>query len=237
MCSRRAPTSAKQPIDLRDNYTSLVWLGGMIALDRTNQPGSAVAMFYNYARGGHSLQVQTKGNYWAGRAALAAGRFQEANDYFQRAAAYPELFYGQLALERLGKSVSAAAPALPQYVTTAAQRAAFNAKPPRSGGPAAAASRAARPRKLCSSGRSPNRSTTTPTATLPSSSHSRSIGRILPSGSRAWRGSKVQRSTFVRLTRRFRQRCQANCGRSLTASAGRKARSIRTQSAMPARAA
>ncbi len=120
---------SQQPIDLRDNYTSLVWLGGMIALDRTNQPGSAVAMFYNYARGGHSLQVQTKGNYWAGRAALAAGRFQEANDYFQRAAAYPELFYGQLALERLGKSVSPPPQALPQYVTTAAQRAAFSAKP------------------------------------------------------------------------------------------------------------
>jgi soluble lytic murein transglycosylase len=120
---------SQQPIDLRDNYTSLVWLGGMIALDRTNQPGSAVAMFYNYARGGHSLQVQTTGNYWAGRAALAAGRFQEANEYFQRAAAYPELFYGQLALERLGKSVSPPPQALPQYVTTAAQRAAFSAKP------------------------------------------------------------------------------------------------------------
>jgi soluble lytic murein transglycosylase len=120
---------SQQPIDLRDNYTSLVWLGGMIALDRTNQPGSAVAMFYNYARGGHSLQVQTKGNYWAGRAALAAGRFQEANDYFQRAAAYPELFYGQLALERLGKSVAPPPQALPQYVTTVAQRTAFNARP------------------------------------------------------------------------------------------------------------
>src|SRR5437763_16704921 len=120
---------SQQSIDLRDNYTSLVWLGGMIALDRTNQPGSAVAMFYNYARGGHSLQVQTKGNYWAGRAALAAGRFQEANDYFQRAAAYPELFYGQLALERLGKSVSPPPQALTQDVTTQAQRNAFDARP------------------------------------------------------------------------------------------------------------
>ena len=101
----------------------------MIALDRTGQPGSAVAMFYNYARGGHSLQVQTKGNYWAGRAALAAGRFQEANDYFQRAASYPELFYGQLALERLGRSVAPPPQALPQYVTTPAQRNAFNARP------------------------------------------------------------------------------------------------------------
>jgi soluble lytic murein transglycosylase len=98
----------------------------MIALDRTGQPGSAVAMFYNYATAGRSLQVRTKGNYWAGRAALAAGRLQEANSYFQAAAAYPELFYGQLALERLGRSVTP-----PQNSTTAtatpAQRAAFNA--------------------------------------------------------------------------------------------------------------
>ncbi len=117
---------SQQPIGVRDNYTSLAWLGGMIALDRTRQPGSAVAMFYNYARGGRSLQVQTKGNYWAGRAALAAGRLQEANGYFERAAAYPELFYGQLALERLGRSVSAPSAAVAGYTATPAQRAAFN---------------------------------------------------------------------------------------------------------------
>ena len=78
-------------------------------------------------RAGRSLQVQTKGDYWAGRAALAAGQFRRRNVYFQRAAAYPELFYGQLALERLGRSVPPPPQALPQYTTTAAQRAAFNA--------------------------------------------------------------------------------------------------------------
>ena len=123
----RGTDISQQSLDLRDNYTSLVWLGGMIALDRTNRPSSAMAMFDNYATGGRSLQVQTKGYYWAGRAALAAGQFQTANAYFQRAAAYPELFYGQLALERLGRSVAPPPQALPQYTTTAAQRAAFNA--------------------------------------------------------------------------------------------------------------
>jgi soluble lytic murein transglycosylase len=118
----------QQPIDLRDSYTSLVWLGAMIALDRTNQPSSAMAMFDNYASAGRSLQVQTKGDYWAGRAALATGRFDVANSYFQRAATYPDLFYGQLALERLGRSVAPPPTAMPQYTTTAAQRAAFNAK-------------------------------------------------------------------------------------------------------------
>jgi len=116
---------SQQPVGIRDNYTSLVWLGGQIALDRMNQPGSAVAMFYNYARGGKSLQVQTKGNYWAGRAALAAGRFQEANSYFERAAAYPELFYGQLALERLGRQVPAPQQSVASMTATPAQRSAF----------------------------------------------------------------------------------------------------------------
>jgi len=126
------PPGAKVPdqsIEIRDNYTSLAWLAGSVALDRMQQPATAIAMFDHYARAGRSLQVQTKGSYWAGRAALAAGRFDVANTYFQRAAAYPELFYGQLALERMGRSVSAPPQALPQYVTTPAQRLQFNNRP------------------------------------------------------------------------------------------------------------
>lgn len=117
----------QQPLGVRDNYTSLAWLAGNIALDRLNRPSSAVVMFDAYSRGGRSLQVQTKGAYWAGRAALAAGHVQQANAFFMRAAAYPELFYGQLALERLGRSVTPPPPSAFQYTATPAQRAAFNA--------------------------------------------------------------------------------------------------------------
>ena len=117
---------SQQPIGIRDDYTSLTWLAGTTALDRLNRPSSAIAMFDAYARGGRSLQVQTKGYYWAGRAALAAGQLPLANSYFQRAAAFPELFYGQLALERLGRSVSPPPTSAVQYTTTQAQRAAFN---------------------------------------------------------------------------------------------------------------
>lgn len=96
-----------QSYGIRDNYTSLAWLAGRTALDRLSRPQSAVAMFYRYAQGGKSLQVATKGWYWAGRAALQAGQATEASAYFRRAALYPELFYGQLALERLGQPVPA----------------------------------------------------------------------------------------------------------------------------------
>ena len=119
---------ADQPVDMRDDYTTLAWVAGTVALDRTRQPTAAIAMFDRYAQGGKSLQVRTKGYYWAGRAALEAGKLQNANDYFTRAAAYPELFYGQLALERLGRSVVAPPAALPQYVTTQLQRDAFNSR-------------------------------------------------------------------------------------------------------------
>ena len=117
---------ADQTLAIRDKYTDLAWLGGSVALDRMRAPASAVAMFYRYARAGRSLQVQTKGDYWAGRAATAAGEFKTANSYFQSAAAYPDLFYGQLALERLGRSVPAPPAAMPQYTTTSVQRAAFD---------------------------------------------------------------------------------------------------------------
>ena len=117
---------SSQPLGFRDNYTSLAWLAGTVALDRLNQPTNAIAMFDRYAQAGKSLQVQTKGYYWAGRAALGAGRIADANGYFQRAAAYPELFYGQLALERLGRSVSAPPQSMASIATTPAQRAEFN---------------------------------------------------------------------------------------------------------------
>jgi soluble lytic murein transglycosylase len=119
-------TISQQPIGVRDNYTSLVWLAGMGALDRTGRPASAIAMFDAYSRAGRSLQVQTKGNYWAGRAALAAGQLQQANAYFAAAAQYPELFYGQLALERLGRSVTPPPQSLASMTTTQLQRTAFN---------------------------------------------------------------------------------------------------------------
>ena len=98
----------------RDDYTSLVWLAGTTALQRLSRPRDAEVMFQRYAEGGRSLQVLTKGRYWAGRAALAAGRPAEANAHFEAAARFPELFYAQLSLDRLGRPVPAPAAAIAQ---------------------------------------------------------------------------------------------------------------------------
>ncbi|MEO6198676.1 MAG: lytic transglycosylase domain-containing protein [Sphingomicrobium sp.] len=112
-----------QPYGVRDKYTSITWLGGRVAFDRLdNRPGAA-ALFARYGSGGQSLQVLTKGEYWAGRASSGAG----ANAHFARAAAYPELFYGQLSLERLGRVVPAPGITAAQYAAPT-QRAAFNSR-------------------------------------------------------------------------------------------------------------
>lgn len=93
------------PYGERDDYTSLVWLAGQIALDTLNRPRDAIGMFDRYSKGSRTPQTQSKGLYWAGRAAEAAGDQALATSYYQRAAGFPDLYYGQLALERMGQAL------------------------------------------------------------------------------------------------------------------------------------
>ena len=112
---------------IRDNYTTVAWTAGTVALERMNRDRDAIGLFDRYARAGRSLQVATKGWYWAGRAASQSGDPLRARAYFERAAAMPELFYGQLALERLGRIVPQPA-GTPSLLVTDAQRQAFAQK-------------------------------------------------------------------------------------------------------------
>jgi soluble lytic murein transglycosylase len=118
---------ALQPLGVRDDYTNLTWTGGEMALVYLNRPADAIALFDRYSRGGRSLQVMTKGAYWAGRAAMTAGQLASATSDFERAAAVPESFYGQLALERLGRPVPAPG-GLPTMLASDTQRAQFQQK-------------------------------------------------------------------------------------------------------------
>jgi soluble lytic murein transglycosylase len=112
----------------RDDYTSLVWLAGTAAYRALNRPADAMNMFVRYARGGRSTQVISKGYYWAGRAAHAAGQPAQASAYFAQAAAHPELFYGQLSLERLARPVPAPMVAAGAPPPTDLERQAFAAR-------------------------------------------------------------------------------------------------------------
>jgi soluble lytic murein transglycosylase len=115
-----------RPYDERDDYTSLVWLGGTTALQRLGRPADAARMFERYARAARSPQTRAKGFYWASRAAAAAGQPAQASAWLEQAAANPDQFYGQLALERLGRPAPAPVALVP---SDAAERAAFAARP------------------------------------------------------------------------------------------------------------
>ena len=116
-----------QSFQIRDDYTSLMWLGGTRAMNELGDASRAAQLYYRYGAAARSPQTRTKGYYWAGRAMLRAGNAAEANRYFELAAAYPEQFYGQLSLERLGRALPAFNQ-VPRSVPTAAERAAFNAR-------------------------------------------------------------------------------------------------------------
>ena len=89
----------------RDDYTSLAWLAGTTALDRLGRPNDAVRMFDLYANAAKTPSTRAKGLYWAGRAAERAGDRFAARQYFEQASDYFDQFHGQLALERLGKTL------------------------------------------------------------------------------------------------------------------------------------
>ncbi|MFA7588397.1 MAG: lytic transglycosylase domain-containing protein [Novosphingobium sp.] len=88
---------------LRDDYTSLMWLGGTKAMQNLGRPRDAAPLFWRYGNAARTPQTRSKGFYWAGRALAQAGDETAAKAYFEQAAAYPDQFYGQLALERLGQ--------------------------------------------------------------------------------------------------------------------------------------
>ncbi|MEH6789411.1 lytic transglycosylase domain-containing protein [Parasphingorhabdus sp.] len=94
---------ADQNSRVRDKYSDLAWIAGTSALNGMRQPAKAVPMFDLYAQSYDSPNITSKGYYWAGRAAAEAGQTDRANGYFEKAAAFPDYFYGQLSLERLGR--------------------------------------------------------------------------------------------------------------------------------------
>lgn len=124
----RGTDVSRQPYKLRDDYTSLAWLGATKALWTLRDTRRAAGLFYRYGAAAQTPQTRSKGFYWAGRALAQAGDREGALPYLRQAASYPDQFYGMLALERLGRPLPAL-DARPEGVPTEAQRAAFNARP------------------------------------------------------------------------------------------------------------
>ncbi|MFV0622432.1 lytic transglycosylase domain-containing protein [Sphingomonas sp. ac-8] len=113
----------------RDDYTSLAWLAGRTALRNLNRPADAVGMFSRYGNGSRTPTTRAKGFYWAARAAEEAGDSATANRWYESAAALSDVYYGQLALERLGRPLRAPS-ATAAVAPDAATRQAFYAREP-----------------------------------------------------------------------------------------------------------
>ena len=111
------------PLGVRDDYTSLAWLAGQLAFKDLRRPAEAVKLYRAYGEAARSAQTRTKGFYWAGRAALAAGDRTTANAHFADAAQHYDQFYGQLALERLNRPQPKPTPNPTIQVSSAEQRA------------------------------------------------------------------------------------------------------------------
>jgi soluble lytic murein transglycosylase len=84
---------------------------GWLALEYLNDPRAAARHFAVIQTISTMPLSQSRAEYWLGRAAEAAGDRGEAGRQYQRAAAYPTTFYGQLSLAKLGaKSLPISAP-------------------------------------------------------------------------------------------------------------------------------
>ena len=117
-----------QSFAIRDDYTSLMWLGGTKALGSLGDGRRAAPLFWRYGAAARTPGTRSKGFYWAGRALAQAGDRSGAESYFKQAALYPDQYYGMLALERLGLPIPPMT-SVPRAIPTTVERAAFNARP------------------------------------------------------------------------------------------------------------
>lgn len=83
------------------------FLAGFIALRRLNDPAAATKHFEALAALSKAALTQSRAQYWLGRAAAAAGK--DPRPEYEKAAAWPTAFYGQLASLALGDDAKALA--------------------------------------------------------------------------------------------------------------------------------
>lgn len=82
------------------------WLAGWIALRKLNRPDDAAQNFRNFLKAVNTPVSRSRGEYWLGRAEEARGNKKDANAAYERAARYFDYFYGQLATEKLGRTLT-----------------------------------------------------------------------------------------------------------------------------------
>ncbi len=102
-----AADSFQAPVE---SAVDAAFLAGFIALRKLNQPDIALSHFRRLASLSKSAITQARAHYWIARA-LGGGVTGKAE--FELAAAYPNTFYGQLALIELGRDPVSVIRAMP----------------------------------------------------------------------------------------------------------------------------
>jgi soluble lytic murein transglycosylase len=110
---------AERSLAERQAYIDAEFLAGWLALRKLGRSPQALSHFQNVRAAALTPLSQSRGDYWIGRAAEAAGKPDEARRAFTAAAVHFDYFYGQLAAERLGKPLIVRREASP---TLAAER-------------------------------------------------------------------------------------------------------------------
>ena len=84
-----------------DQYAEQQFLAGFIALRFLKEPATALAYFQRLDAAVSRPISKSRAEYWQGRAYEALGDTASALAHYRQAAAYPETFYGQLALAHI----------------------------------------------------------------------------------------------------------------------------------------
>jgi soluble lytic murein transglycosylase len=97
---------ATRSLGERQQFIDSEWLAGWLALRKLGRAGDAIGHFRNVRTAALTPLSQTRGDYWIGRAAEAAGQAGPARSAYEAAASHFDYFYGQLAAERLGRALA-----------------------------------------------------------------------------------------------------------------------------------
>lgn len=92
-------------------FAEAEWQSGWLALQFTGQPRAARQHFERMWSEVATPISKGRAGYWSGRAAAAAGASEVAAAWYERAAGYPNSFYGQLAAAEIGHDPATRLPA------------------------------------------------------------------------------------------------------------------------------
>jgi soluble lytic murein transglycosylase len=86
-------------------YVDTEWTAGWIALRYLRRPADAIKHFAAMQPVAQSPITLARSAYWCGRAAEAMNNAALAQQWYARASQFPDVFYGQLSIDKLGRAV------------------------------------------------------------------------------------------------------------------------------------